>query len=203
MATPIHESNAVTLANRISVFRLLLIPVFLVTVMSYTPDKQWLRITAAVIFLVAAISDILDGFVARAYNQKTKLGAVLDPLADKLLVNLSFLFLAVNEHLETDVPGWLPVVILSRDIFITGGAYLVDRFYGPVRVRPRIMGKITTILQSASIVGVLLEVSFAYHLLVVMLVFSFPIMPEPRWPTDYLTRRRFVRSRFPRPRFSE
>ena len=58
-----------TLANRITVFRLLLIPVFLVTVMSYTPDKQWLRLSAAGIFLVAALSDILDGFVARAYDQ--------------------------------------------------------------------------------------------------------------------------------------
>lgn len=166
------EGNTVTLANRITIFRLFMIPVFVVCVMSYRPEAVWLRHLAIFVFVVAALSDALDGFVARAYDQKTKLGAVLDPLADKLLVNTSFVFLAVNPHFETRVPAWLPVIVLSRDVFITGGAYLINMFYGPVRVRPRITGKITMLLQNASIAGVLLEVDFAYELLMVMLVFS-------------------------------
>lgn len=167
----LREGNTVTLANRITIFRLILIPVFVVTLMSYTREAEWLRHLAIFIFVVAALSDALDGFVARAYNQKTKLGAILDPLADKLLVNTSFIFLAVNPNFETQVPGWLPVVVLSRDIFITGGAYLINTFYGPVRIRPRMTGKITTVLQTVSIAGVLLEVSFAYELIMVMLLF--------------------------------
>lgn len=161
-----------TLANRITIFRLILIPVFVVVIMSYAGERQWLRHLACFIFIIAALSDALDGFVARAYDQKTKLGAVLDPLADKLLVNISFIMLAVNQHFEYQVPQWLPVIVLSRDIFITGGAYLINTYYGPVRVRPRITGKLAALLQSASIAGVLLEVSFARELIIAMLAIS-------------------------------
>ncbi len=161
-----------TLANRITIFRLILIPVFVVVIMSYTGEEQWPRHLACVIFITAALSDALDGFVARAYDQKTRLGAVLDPLADKLLVNISFVMLAVNPHFEYQVPQWLPVIILSRDIFITGGAYLINTYYGPARFRPRITGKLTALLQSSSIAGVLLEVSFAKGLIMFMLAMS-------------------------------
>ena len=161
-----------TLANRITFLRLLLIPVFVVTIMSYTKEEQWIRHLAIFIFALAAVSDALDGFIARAWDQKTKLGAVLDPMADKLLVNITFVFLAVNQQFDTQVPGWLPVVLLSRDVYITGGAYLLNMYYGPLRVRPRITGKITTVLQTASILGVLMEVSFAWELLMVMVAFT-------------------------------
>jgi phosphatidylglycerophosphate synthase len=71
---------------------------------------------------------------------------------------------------------WIPVLILSRDVIIVMGSYLLNEFYGPLRVRPRISGKLTTALQMASIVAVLLQVNFAYELLLVMMavtVFSF------------------------------
>jgi CDP-diacylglycerol--glycerol-3-phosphate 3-phosphatidyltransferase len=166
----------VTLANRITILRLILIPVFNVLVVSYTPDKPYLRYLALLVFATAAISDALDGFIARAYNQKTRLGAVLDPLADKLLLNLAFVFLAVNDNFLERPPMWIPVLILSRDVIIVMGSYLLNEFYGPLRVRPRISGKLTTALQMASIVAVLLQVNFAYELLLVMMavtVFSF------------------------------
>lgn len=164
------ESRRVTLANRITILRLVLIPVFNVLVVSYTPDKPWFRYLALSVFVIAALSDALDGFVARAYNQKTRLGAVLDPLADKLLLNLAFVFLAVNENFAEPVPMWVPVLILSRDAIIVLGSYLLNEFYGPLRVRPRISGKLTTALQMATIVAVLLQLTFAYELLVVMIV---------------------------------
>jgi CDP-diacylglycerol--glycerol-3-phosphate 3-phosphatidyltransferase len=159
----------VTLANRITIFRLILIPVFNVLVVSYSPDKPYLRYSALLVFVVAALSDALDGFIARAYNQKTRLGAVLDPLADKLLLNLAFVFLAVNENFVERPPLWIPVLIVSRDAIIVMGSYLLNEFYGPLRVRPRITGKITTALQMASIVAVLLQVNFAYELLIAMI----------------------------------
>ena len=68
--------------------RLLLIPVFVALIVSYTREQPWIRYSALGVYAVAAISDALDGFVARAYNQKTKLGTLLDPLADKLMVNI-------------------------------------------------------------------------------------------------------------------
>ena len=123
----------------------------------YTREDDWLRLMALATFTVACISDGLDGFVARAYNQKTKLGAVLDPLADKLLVNVAFIFLAVNRELRQPIPVWFPVVVLSRDIIISAGACLINEFFGPVRVRPRISGKLNTVLQMALIYSALLE----------------------------------------------
>jgi len=163
---------SVTLANRITIVRLVLIPVFAVLVMGYTREDQWYRIAALVTFAVAAASDGLDGFVARAYNQKTKLGAVLDPLADKLMVNIAFVFLAVNRQFLIPIPAWFPVIILSRDVIIVLGSYLINEFFGPVRVRPRITGKLTTVLQMATIIAVLLELRFTYELIVATLVIA-------------------------------
>ncbi|MBX7256237.1 MAG: CDP-alcohol phosphatidyltransferase family protein [Candidatus Hydrogenedentes bacterium] len=163
-----------TLANRITIGRLVLIPVFIVLIMSYTREEPFFRIAALVTFIVAAVSDGIDGFVARAYNQKSKLGAVLDPLADKLLVNLAFVFLAVNDQLRTPIPAWFPVVILSRDAIIVIGAYLINEYFGPVRVRPQISGKLTTTFQMALIISVLLELNprFVWGFLIATLVVS-------------------------------
>ncbi|MBI4557833.1 MAG: CDP-diacylglycerol--glycerol-3-phosphate 3-phosphatidyltransferase [Candidatus Hydrogenedentes bacterium] len=161
-----------TLANRITLLRLLLIPVFIICVMSYTREEPVFRFVAIGVFITAALSDGLDGFIARAYNQKTRLGAVLDPLADKLLINLAFVFLAVNHEFRTPVPAWFPVVILSRDVIIVLGSYLINEYFGPLRVKPRFSGKLTTVLQLSSIGGVLLEVWFAHPLLLATLVIS-------------------------------
>ncbi len=133
--------------------------------MSYTPDSQWIRLTALGVFVVATLTDALDGFVARAYNQKTRLGAVLDPLADKLLINLAFVFLAVNQEFRFSVPPWFPVVVLFRDAVIVMGAYVINEYFGPVRVRPRILGKMTTAIQMAYIISVLLDIRLAAWLL--------------------------------------
>jgi CDP-diacylglycerol--glycerol-3-phosphate 3-phosphatidyltransferase len=115
----------VTLPNRISLARLLLIPVFVVLLQLYTPERPAFRLAALAVFVIAVASDGIDGLIARRYHLQTKLGAVLDPLADKLLINVAFIFLAVNPHLETPVPKWLPVIVLARDAFITGGAFLI------------------------------------------------------------------------------
>lgn len=163
-----------TLANRITICRLVLIPVFLVLLMSYTQDQPWLRLAALLVFLVAVLSDALDGFVARAYDQKTRLGAVLDPLADKLLINLALVFLAVNGAFQ--IPLWFPVIVVSRDAIIVIGSWLINEFYGPLRVRPRFTGKLTTVLQMGFIMWALLDLRFLKELLwatVVITVVSF------------------------------
>jgi len=162
----------VTLANRITLVRLLLIPVFVGLIAAYTREQPWLRHAALVVYGIAAVSDALDGFVARAYNQKTKLGALLDPLADKLMVNIGFVFMAVNAQFAYRIPYWFPIVILARDAMIVMGAYLINEFYGPVRIKPRITGKITTAFQMGLMIAVLLEVSFAEKLLIATVVMS-------------------------------
>ena len=109
-------------------------------------------------FVIAAISDGVDGFIARFYNQKTKLGAALDPLADKLLINMAFVFLAVNVEFATPIPYWFPVVMISRDAIIAIGAYFIHEYVQPFqRVVPRIGGKLNTVCQMSTIVAVLIE----------------------------------------------
>jgi len=162
----------VTLANRITLFRLFLVPVFAGLIISYTREQPWLRHAALVVYILAAVSDAVDGFVARAYNQKTKLGTILDPMADKLMINIGFVVMAVNDNFQYHIPYWFPVVILLRDAMIVVGAYLINEFYGPVRVRPRITGKLTTLFQMSLVIAVLLELAIAPHLMVITLVIS-------------------------------
>jgi len=162
----------VTLANRITLFRLFLIPVFVALVISYTREHTWIRYAALGVYIAAALSDALDGFVARAYNQKTKLGAVLDPLADKLIINIGFVFMAVNDQFATRIPYWFPPLILGRDVTIVMGAYIINEFYGPVRIRPQISGKLTTCFQMSLIIAVLIEASFVHELIIATVVMS-------------------------------
>ncbi len=159
-------------ANSITLFRLLLVPVFAVLIMSYTGEEATVRHWALAVYIAAAISDALDGFVARAYNQKTKLGTVLDPLADKLIINIGFIFMAANPNFSHQIPYWFPVVMLSRDALIVLGAYLINEYYGPVRVKPRMTGKLTTVFQMSLIIFVLLGASFAHKLMIATLVVS-------------------------------
>ena len=160
-----------TLANQISFFRLLLIPVFVGLILQDAPGRDWPRYAALAVFMVAAFSDMLDGYVARRYDQRTKLGQVLDPFADKLLVNVSFVFLAADQYLEHPVPLWVPVVVLTRDGVLAGGAYLIQRYRGRVYLRARFFGKVNTVLQNFTIGVVLLQFSFARPLMVAMAVF--------------------------------
>ena len=81
-----------------------MVPVFVALIASYTREHPWIRYTALGVYALAAVSDALDGFVARAYNQKTKLGTLLDPLADKLMINIGFVFMAVNDQFATRIP---------------------------------------------------------------------------------------------------
>lgn len=156
-----------TLANRISLARLFAVPIVVLLLIRYDGGAEWPRIAALAVFLIAAISDGIDGYIARHYNQRSRLGAVLDPLADKLLVNITYVFLVVNPGLDTPVPAWIPVVILSRDATVVLGAYLINEYFTPVVTRPDIIGKVTTWFQMAAVVAVLLQLheSFVMGLL--------------------------------------
>ncbi len=112
------------------------------------PVTIWLIVTDAfllafIAFIVAGISDAVDGFIAKRFNLATELGAYLDPIADKLLLVGIYVSLGMLQHL----PAWLVILVASRDILIVGGmmlAWLVDR---PIKVRPLVISKINTTLQ--------------------------------------------------------
>jgi len=165
----------VTLANRITLVRVFSIPVFCGLVYAYTPEREWLRWAAFGLYTAAALSDMLDGYIARRYHQHSQLGRRLDPLADKLIVNLGFVFIAANESFYDVLPSWFmafPVIVLARDIFIVLGALLVIRRFGPIRFEPRRLGKITTFAHMSAIVAILLKVPFTYYLILPALLFT-------------------------------
>src|ERR1035437_4528000 len=148
--------------NRISLMRLLLVAPFIVLVMNQNrAGWEWARWAALGIFVVMAFSDFLDGMLARRLHQKTRLGAILDPLADKVLIICSAVLLslpdsAVYDHgVELGLPNWVVVAIVGKDLYVIAGfvvIYLVtDRF----RVRPTIAGKACTFGQLVTVVAVL------------------------------------------------
>src|SRR5438045_2551390 len=121
-----------------------------------------MRFTAIAIFLIAAVSDGLDGYVARRYNQRSRLGVILDPIADKGLLLSGIITLSISNWSETSVdygkfPAWFPVLVITRDVVIVVGAALLHILVGHVRVRPHWTGKIATVLQMAAIGWVMLQ----------------------------------------------
>src|SRR5438445_1376135 len=122
-----------TTANKITIVRILMIPAFVTMAIYYGQSIQrgtpaeWERFTAIAIFLAAALSDGLDGFVARHYNQRSSLGMILDPIADKGLLLSGIITLSISNWSPGDpsagrFPAWFPVLVITRDIVIVVGS---------------------------------------------------------------------------------
>ena len=160
------EENArrgLTLANKITLARILGIPVFVLLMIYYVMGLQrgapneYLRWSSLVLFVVVALTDALDGYVARSRDEITHLGRILDPLADKALL-LSGLILLTRPSiaaLQPHIPVWFTLLVISRDVVIVLGAVLVRAMSGAVTVKPRIFGKISTFFQMVAIIWVL------------------------------------------------
>jgi len=152
------------LANKISILRVLLIPFFIGSIVYYKNEGTAASYLPLLIFFIAVISDALDGFMARRFNQKTELGAIIDPIADKLLIITAFICLSLSksipEHLK--LPAWLPIIVISRDIIIVLGAVLVHVIKESIRIIPTLWGKITTFLQMLTILAVLIKFPYSF-----------------------------------------
>lgn len=148
-----------TTANKITISRILLIPFFVVEVLYYVKTgKELYRVLGIGSFFTAALFDGVDGYVARHYNQRSELGAILDPLADKLLL-VSAIVLLSFDHLPffQTIPLWLTGTIIGRDILLLVGLIVIHMMVGKVRVRPRVVGKTATVLQMIVVLWVLLK----------------------------------------------
>ncbi len=148
-----------TTANKITILRVLLVPFFIVQVLYYVGGGEELnRLLAILSFAVAAISDGIDGYIARRYNQRSELGAILDPLADKLLLVSGIVLLSLNNapYLER-LPLWLAATILSRDVLVLIGLVVIHFVCGKVAVRTRALGKVATVLQMVTVLWALLK----------------------------------------------
>jgi len=127
----------VNLPNTITVIRILLVPLFVIYL------QKHLFMFSLIVFAVAALSDGLDGLFARFLNQRTSLGAYLDPIADKMLLVSAFITLSI----QGIIPFWLSVVVISRDILILTGILICTMSDIKVKIQPSIISKFTTVAQ--------------------------------------------------------
>ena len=148
-----------TTANKISIFRILLVPFFIVEVLIYVGDGDELhRFLAITAFLLASVCDGVDGYIARRYNQRSELGAILDPLADKLLVVAGIVLLSLHhEQYLPHLPLWLTATVISRDVLLLIGLVVVHYACGKVTVKPHLIGKVATVLQMVTVCWALLK----------------------------------------------
>jgi cardiolipin synthase (CMP-forming) len=131
--------NRLTVANQLTLLRMLLIPAFVIFVVYDWPG--WALVT----FVVAGITDGLDGLIARRSGQQTSLGAWLDPMADKLLLVTTFVVLTVpGTHLVNRFPLWLTVLVITRDVVIVTTVAIVTAVMGVRTFSPSIYGKAAT-----------------------------------------------------------
>jgi CDP-diacylglycerol--glycerol-3-phosphate 3-phosphatidyltransferase len=136
------------LPNRLTVLRLMSVPVFMV--FTYV-DNVYTRLLALLIFIAAGVTDLVDGYLARKYNLVTPLGVFLDPLADKLIITAAFI--SFVELRETHVPAWMVVLIVGREFVLTG-------LRGVAATQGRSVpaddgGKFKTAVQNAAVITIL------------------------------------------------
>jgi cardiolipin synthase (CMP-forming) len=144
-------SAILTLPNLLSVFRILLVPVFLWALLNKKAFE------ALLIFFLAGLTDVLDGFTARIWHQRSKIGTILDPAGDKLLMVASYVVLSLRSIASPNfVPIWLTLVVFARDLLIVTGAFIAFLKWGQKTFMPSLLGKISTICQVGTIFLVLL-----------------------------------------------
>lgn len=142
-----QSNDPINIPNIISIARILVTPVFILLLI------EQLFFQAFLIFAMAAISDGVDGFIARHFNQRTELGAYLDPIADKLLLTSAFIGLAILQI----IPSWLTIIVITRDIIILLGIVFFILTKIDFTIKPRIISKFTTVAQLATILLSLLR----------------------------------------------
>lgn len=147
------------IANRITVTRIILTPLFIAAVVYGRMD------IALILFAVAVISDGLDGFVARAMRQKTMLGTILDPVADKILLISAFICLTMIKSVPQDLrlPPYVLILVISRDAIIVLGSVLIHVVRGDVKIEPSFWGKFTTFFQMMTVVSILVQFKYSYY----------------------------------------
>jgi len=184
-----------TTANKITIVRILMIPAFVTMAIYYGQSVQrgapleWQRFAAIGIFILAAVSDGLDGYVARRYNQRSTLGVYLDPIADKGLLLSGIITLSISNWSEGDpdygkFPAWFPVLVISRDAILLVGAVVLYLLIGKLRVKPKWTGKVATVLQMVAIGWVMLQLRLLPLLYVVIAAGFFTAVSGIVYVTD-------------------
>ena len=157
------SSRILTVPNLLTVFRMVLIPVF-VTLLFYQRF-----VLALAVFVIAGMTDGLDGLLARRFKQESQLGTILDPIADKLMMVTAFIVLSMRSvfpqplpsHLP--IPVWVTITVISRDVFIIVGAAAINIMTGFRGFRPSMLGKINTTVQIVATTLIMFAASVPYY----------------------------------------
>jgi len=146
-----YKPSILNLANQLTILRIVFVPVFVILLV-YS-EMGW----ALVVFMAAAVSDGLDGMIARQFGKKTSVGAILDPIADKLLMSCSIVLLALPQMAFINpIPVWLMLLVIFRDAFILLGSLAITLTYGFRVFPPSRYGKLSTMLQFVTVFAVLI-----------------------------------------------
>ena len=146
MASYFRSKRQLNLPNLFTLIRIIITPLLIILLINGR------FMDALIAFTCAGITDALDGLIARILGQKTRIGAILDPIADKLLLTSSYVTLAVIGQL----PKWLAIVVISRDVIIVLGVLILFLVQTEFEIRPTILGKLTTLFQLGAIFMILL-----------------------------------------------
>jgi cardiolipin synthase len=139
----------INLPNSLTVLRILLVPVFVGLLLYGHYDA------ALITLLIAALTDVLDGMIARLTDQRTRLGEYLDPLADKLLLMSAIITLSVLDF----IPIWAVIVVVSRDAILLAGTVIANLSETNINISPTAMGKGTTFAQVCYVIAIMLQVT--------------------------------------------
>jgi len=161
-----------SIPNYLTLFRILLTPVFFIALVSYTPEKENIRLVALAIFVVAALTDALDGLLARFLKQRTALGQMLDPLADKILLVSAYIGLLFVSTLPFRPPLWITITIIFRDLILLFGFLTLNFVAVKIEVQPNVWGKLTTVSQMLLLCFILLEWPLATPLAFLTVAFT-------------------------------
>ena len=171
-----YRSAILTTANQLTMLRIVFVPVF-ISLLAYG-EIGWALGT----FVAAGVTDVLDGIIARRFGQKTSIGAVLDPLADKLLMTASLLILSLPQmEFHNTIPRWLMILVIFRDVFILLVSLIIVLMVGWRVFTPSPYGKASTFLQVVTVLAVLYsnwkhvavpELNIIFYMTGVMTAFS-------------------------------
>lgn len=134
-----------TAANVLTLLRMAVAPVVVILVLQ---QRYW---WALLVFVLAGLTDLFDGYLARHGSQSTTLGAMLDPVADKILLSCTFVALTWSSHLRVAIPEWLTVLTLSRDGFIVISVLVINLTVGRRVFPPSLLGKLSTVAQIVTV----------------------------------------------------
>jgi len=173
-----------TIPNLLTLLRIILVPFFLVA------SFRGMYVAAFTIFVSAAVTDVFDGMIARRFNQRSRIGAILDPVADKTMMICGYLFYTLRDGLPlVSIPGWLTFVVFIRDFLILAFAYLLYTRVNVKRFPPSWAGKLSTGLQAGTLATTIAVDGFLPQLLgLAGLLFHVALVVTLYSAWDYLRR---------------